>query len=62
MFILYCLAVLISYPYSPLHPERINQQIAFECRLFVVGCNARLEAAVGGLDVAIPVVDADDAG
>nr|WP_243126384.1 hypothetical protein [Acetivibrio ethanolgignens] len=40
----------------------INQQIAFECRLFVVGGNARLEAAVGGLDVAIPVVDADDDG
>ena len=31
----------------------INQQIAFECRLFVVGCNARLEAAVGGLEMCI---------
>ena len=40
----------------------IDKQIAFEGWLFVVGGNARLEAAVGGLDVAIPVVDADDDG
>jgi ribosomal protein L21 len=41
-------------------PALIDQQITLESRLLVVGGNARLEAAVGGLDVAVPVVDADD--
>ena len=40
----------------------IDKQIALESRLFVIGGNARLEAAVGGLDVAIAVVDTDDNG
>ena len=40
----------------------IDKQVAFECRLFVVGGYARLEAAVGGLDVAVAVVDTDDDG
>lgn len=40
----------------------INKQIAFEGRLLVVGCGTRFEAAVGGLDVAVAVVDADDNG
>ena len=40
----------------------IDKQIALEGRLFVIGGNARLEAAVGGLDVAIAMVDTDDDG
>ena len=40
----------------------IDKQIAFEGWLFVVGGNARLEAAVGGLDVAVAMVDTDDNG
>ena len=40
----------------------IDKQIAFEGRLLVVGGNSRLETAVGGLDVAIAVVDTDDNG
>lgn len=40
----------------------IDKQIAFECRLFIISGNARLETAVGGLDVAIAVVNADDDG
>ena len=40
----------------------IDEQIAFEGRLFVVGGNARLETAVGGLAVAVAVVDTDDDG
>ena len=40
----------------------IDEQIALEGRLLVVGGNARLEAAVGSLDVAVAVVDANDDG
>ena len=40
----------------------INKQIAFEGRFFIIGSNAGLETAVGGLDVAVAVVDADDNG
>lgn len=40
----------------------INKQIAFEGRFLVIGGNARLEAAVGGLDIAVAVVDTDDDG
>lgn len=40
----------------------IDKQIALECRLLVVGGYARLEAAVGGFDVAVAVVDTDDDG
>ena len=40
----------------------IDKQIALEGRFFVIGGNARLETAVGGLDVAVAVVDADDDG
>ncbi len=40
----------------------IDKQVALEGRLFVVSGNARLKAAVGSLDVAIAVVDADDDG
>ena len=40
----------------------INQQIALESRFLVIGGYACLETAVGGLDVAVPVVDADDDG
>ena len=40
----------------------IDKQIAFEGRLLVISGNARLETAVGGLDVAVTVVDTDDDG
>lgn len=40
----------------------IDKQIALEGRLFVIGGNTRLKAAVGGLDVAVAVIDADDNG
>ena len=40
----------------------IDKQIALEGRLLVIGGNARLEAAVGGLDVAVAMVDTDDDG
>jgi hypothetical protein len=40
----------------------IDKQIALEGRLFVVDGYARLKAAVGGLDVAVAVVDTDDDG
>ena len=40
----------------------IDEQIAFEGRLLVIGGNARLETAVGGLDVAVAMVNADDDG
>ncbi len=40
----------------------IDKQIALEGRLLVVGGNARLETAVGGLDVSVAVVNTDDDG
>ena len=40
----------------------IDKQIALERRFFVISGNARLETAVGGLDVAVAVVDTDDDG
>ncbi len=38
----------------------IDQQIALECRLLIERGHAGFETAVGGFDVAIAVVDADD--
>ena len=43
-------------------PALIDQQIAFECGFFVIDSNAGFEATVGGLDIAVAVVDADDDG
>ena len=40
----------------------MNQQIALESRLIVKGGHAGFEAAVGGLDVAVAVVNANDDG
>ena len=40
----------------------IDKQIALEGRFLIIGCNARLEAAVSGLDIAVAVVDTDDNG
>ena len=43
-------------------PALIDKQIALEGRLFVIGSNTRLKTAVGGLDVTVAVVNADDNG
>ena len=40
----------------------IDKQVAFKGRLFVIGGNARLETAVGSLDVAVSVIDANNDG
>ena len=40
----------------------INKQITLEGRLFVIGCDTGFEAAVGSLDIAVAMVDADDNG
>ena len=40
----------------------IDEQIAFEGRLLIIGGNARLETAMGSLDVSVAVVDTDDDG
>ena len=40
----------------------IDKHIALEGGFFVIGSNACLETAMGGLDIPVPVVDADDDG
>ena len=45
-----------------IEPAFINEQIALEGRLFVVGCHAGFEAGVRCLDIAVAMVDSDDYG